>query len=324
MTEICCLEPAYSTTRQLTRKTPIVVNPPDAKFKQGLILPEGENRKGEGGLRTQRYFKMSLPDKPLITVITVVFNGEKHLEDTILSVLNQSYDNIEYIIIDGGSTDGTIDIIKKYDGQIDYWVSEKDNGLYYAMNKGLFLAAGDWVNFMNCGDSFFEKNTIDTIFKCKNRDGVIYGDVMFSFDGTSSVYVKAKELVHFWKGMQFVHQASFVSSDLMRKFPFDTSYKLIADYNSLYQIYLSHADFTHISLPICNFLAGGLSDNNPETICECKKMIFKIHSNINIKLYYHFKYVECFTKYNMAKYMGQANYAFLRVAKSKLLNLLGR
>ncbi len=324
MTEIYCLDPAYSTTRLLTRKTPIVGNLTDAKFNKVLILPDVKNRKGEGGLRTQSYFKMSLPDKPLITVITVVFNGEKHLEDTILSIVNQSYDNVEYIIIDGGSTDGTIDIIKKYDGQIDYWVSEKDDGLYYAMNKGLFLAAGDWVNFMNCGDSFFEKNTIDKVFKYINRKGVIYGDVMFSFDGTNSVYVKAKELVHFWKGMQFVHQASFVSSDLMRKYPFDISYKLIADYNSLYQIYLSNADFTYVNLPICKFLAGGLSDNNPNTILESKKMIFKIHRNINTKLFYHFRYIESFIKYNIAKYIGQSNYALLRVAKSKLLNLLGR
>ena len=305
-------------------KTTNVENLTDVKFNKVLILPDGKNRKEEGGLRTQRYFKMSLPYKPLITVITVVFNGEKYLEDTILSVLNQTYNNIEYIIIDGGSTDGTIDIIKKYDGQIDYWVSEKDDGLYYAMNKGLFLAVGDWVNFMNCGDSFFEKDTIDKIFKCKNRNGVIYGDVMFSFDGTNFVYVKAKELIHFWKGMQFVHQASFVSSDLMRKYPFDTSYKLIADYNSLYQIYLSNAEFTYVNLPICNFLAGGISDNNPKTICESKKMIFKIHRNINTKLFYHFRYIECFIKYYIAKYIGQSNYALLRVAKSKLLNLLGR
>ncbi len=82
---------------------------------------------------------------PLITVITVVYNGEKYLEETIQSVINQTYPNVEYIIIDGGSTDETIDIIKKYEDKIDLWISEKDEGIYDAMNKGIYLATGQWV-----------------------------------------------------------------------------------------------------------------------------------------------------------------------------------
>lgn len=324
MTETFCLNQTYSTTRLLTRSISIVENFPDAKFEKMLTLPKGENRKGEGGLRTQQYFKSSVPGKPLVTIVTVVFNGIAHLEDTILSVLNQSYDNIEYIIIDGGSTDGTIDIIHKYDGQIDYWVSEKDLGLYYAMNKGLFLVSGDWINFMNCGDSFFDKNTIEKIFKNKNSAGVLYGDVMFSFDGRNSVYVEAKNLSNFWKGMQFVHQASFVSSDLMQKFPFNTNYKLIADYNSLYQMYLGEFNFTYINLPICNFLAGGLSDNNPKSIFESMQMIFLTRKDISTRLYYYARYVECFLKYNMARCIGQSNYSFFRLIKSKFITFFRR
>ena len=124
------LSPDYSTTRLVTREAPTIEEAPNTAFKTVLFLPEGEGRQNEGGLRTQGYFKHSLPDKPLITVITVVFNGEKYLEETILSVINQTYDNVEYIIIDGGSTDGTLDIISKYEYAIDYWVSEKDNGIY--------------------------------------------------------------------------------------------------------------------------------------------------------------------------------------------------
>ena len=99
-----------------------------------------EQQKGEG--------------KPLISVITVVYNGEKYLEETIQSIINQTYDNVEYIIIDGGSTDGTVDIIKKYEDRIDYWVSEKDKGISDAFNKGVKVAKGDYINFQGDGDGF--------------------------------------------------------------------------------------------------------------------------------------------------------------------------
>lgn len=93
--------------------------------------------------------------KPLITVVTVVYNGEQFLEETILSVINQNYDNVEYIIIDGGSTDGTLDIIKKYEHAIDYWVSEKDKGMYDGLSKGFVLGTGKWMAYINAGDFYF-------------------------------------------------------------------------------------------------------------------------------------------------------------------------
>ena len=109
-------------------------------------------KKLEGGSRFQKIRKKGTIKKPLITIITVVFNNKRYLTKTIKSVLNQSYQNIEYIIIDGGSTDGTLKIIKKFDKKIDYWISEKDHGIYDAFNKGLKLATGDLIGFVNSDD----------------------------------------------------------------------------------------------------------------------------------------------------------------------------
>ena len=107
----------------------------------------------------KKFKKKSSKKNRFITVVTVVLNGEKDFERTILSVINQSYKNIEYIVIDGGSTDGTLDIIERYKDKIDYVIIEKDRGIYDAMNKGINIASGDWINFMNSGDIFYDKNT---------------------------------------------------------------------------------------------------------------------------------------------------------------------
>lgn len=119
--------------------------------------------KAEGGLRCQGIHKHSLPGKPLITVITVVFNGAETLRDTIESVVKQGYHNIEHIIIDGGSSDATLDILKQYDHVIDYWLSEKDRGIYDAMNKGIALSSGEYVGMLNADDMFADENAVQDI-----------------------------------------------------------------------------------------------------------------------------------------------------------------
>ncbi|ROT05017.1 glycosyltransferase, partial [Muribaculaceae bacterium Isolate-104 (HZI)] len=111
-----------------------------------------------------------------ISVVTVCYNAADSIEQTMLSVLNQSYPYIEYIVIDGGSTDGTVDIIKKYADRLAYWVSEPDKGIYDAMNKGIAAATGSYINFMNSGDSFYDNRVVEAIFKdgCDSAD-IIYG-----------------------------------------------------------------------------------------------------------------------------------------------------
>ena len=115
-----------------------------------------------GGIRSSGKLKATSPGAPLISIITAVLNGDKTLERTIQSVIDQDYKNIEYIIIDGGSTDGTLDIIKKYDHAIDYWMSEPDEGIYDAFNKGIQISSGEWIYFLGADDYFVDQNVLNT------------------------------------------------------------------------------------------------------------------------------------------------------------------
>lgn len=173
------LDSNFSTTRLVTQEKPVIINDPSSKVQSVLFLPPNPERRGEGGLRTKGYFKHSygetseLSEKftvPLVTIITVVFNGEKHLEQTIQSIISQTYDNVEYIIIDGGSTDGTVDIIRKYEEVIDYWVSEPDAGISDAMNKGISLATGILINHLHAGDKFAADTTLSSVVSSYNSE----------------------------------------------------------------------------------------------------------------------------------------------------------
>lgn len=256
MTDILSLDEGYSTTRLLTQEKPEIINTPEDKFETVLFLPEGENRKGEGGLRIKGYFKKSFDDKPLISIITVVFNGEKYLEETIQSVINQTYSNVEYIIIDGGSSDGTLDIIKKYEERIDYWVSEKDTGIYHAMNKGITLVSGKWLIFINSGD-YIQNNSIQIMFEHLNNSSIVFGDVKYEsgriFKSSIDYKMNLKNTLH--------HQSVLYGINCFKSIGlFDLKYKILADYNcnfSLYKKNFSSKKINHI-ITICSDF--GVSD----------------------------------------------------------------
>ena len=119
-----------------------------------------------------------------ISVVTVCYNSVNTIEETMLSVLNQTYPDIEYIIIDGGSTDGTVDIIRKYAARLGYWISEPDKGIYDAMNKGIAAATGDYINFMNSGDMFASNDVLSSFKNFVSDDPeIVYGDVKLSYKG---------------------------------------------------------------------------------------------------------------------------------------------
>ncbi len=202
-------------------------------------------------------------NKPLISIITVSFNAAKTIEQTILSVVNQTYPNIEYIIIDGGSTDGTVDIIKKYEDKIAYWVSEPDKGIYDAMNKGIEKASGEWINFMNSGDEFYNNRVLSDIFSesISNEIDVFYGDVAIKYQKKES-YKKPLPINQIEKGMVFCHQSSFVRTKLYKENPYNLTYKICADYNFFLSVYRKGGNFKYKSIVISKFLYGGLSSSS--------------------------------------------------------------
>jgi glycosyltransferase involved in cell wall biosynthesis len=176
-----CINEKFSTTRRLTRTRPNSPNFLSDISYCSTSTSHQERRSNEGGLRTAGLFK-SNEIEPIVTVITVVFNAGWALEATILSVLNQTYSNIEYIVIDGGSTEETLEVIKKYDHAIDYWVSEPDRGIYDAMNKGLKSSTGDWLNFLNARDRFCNIHTIQALANnyLQGSAKFIYSDVLLA------------------------------------------------------------------------------------------------------------------------------------------------
>jgi glycosyltransferase involved in cell wall biosynthesis len=199
---------------------------------------------------------------PLISIITVVYNGESVIEKTIQSVLNQTYHQIEYLIIDGNSTDATLKIIEKYSSRIKL-ISEKDNGIYDAMNKGLSLASGKYVNFLNAGDSFIDQDVLLKVFDNPNalNFDFIYGDSINVIHVTKR-YINAQRisLQTLRRGMGVCHQAIFANRDVTPAY--DTRYKLNADYNWIIELFngISQNRILYVAIPIVYYELGGMSE----------------------------------------------------------------
>ena len=177
-----------------------------------------------GGLRIIGNEKKYKNGFPIITIITVVYNAATILEKTIRSVINQSYQNIEYIIIDGNSQDGTLDVIKQYEEKIDYWQSEPDKGIYDAMNKAIELSTGQWISFMNAGDLFYDNETIKSVFvseKMYSGYNIIYGNTILQWDGFTEIKNPGRD-----SEMPFCHQSCFTKLSLLKKYKFDLKYRI--------------------------------------------------------------------------------------------------
>jgi glycosyltransferase involved in cell wall biosynthesis len=225
--------------------------------------------------------------KPILTIITVVRNNPQGLERTILSVTNQSYDKIEYIVIDGQSSDETINVIKKFGSYINKWISESDNGIYDAMNKGINLATGDYINFMNAGDEFCNYQVCEKVFNLSiDNPDILYGDFIAKSDCfNGECYIKAKSLTALWKGLVFSHQSVFIKTQLLKNNYFDTSLRIVADYDQLLKLFKNNYSFYYLSIPISRVSIGGVSYSNLNTYYE-QIRVFRKYNPFSVKLFY--------------------------------------
>jgi len=239
--------------------------------------------------------------KPLISVITIVYNNVTSIEKTIISVCEQTFKDKEYIVIDGGSNDGTVEIIKKYSTFIDTWISEKDAGISDAFNKGILNSHGEWLIFMNSGDRFFDNNVLSDLVpmlkKHSEADGV-YGQICLMNDKDQKFKIYGREKFSY-KKLQvsniIPHQALFLKRKYFESFGlFDLKYKKVMDYE-LYLRAKSSIQIVNVERIVAKVLAGGVSQQDfPQLIKEFKE-ISRLHTSVPhfyLDLYYFVKIIK--------------------------------
>ena len=231
----------------------------------------------EGGLRIKGPIKDSLPDQPLITVITATYNAAEHLHRVIHSIRNQTYKNIEWLIVDGASKDATIDMLKLNEDVIDYWVSEPDSGIYDAWNKGLSLARGEWIAFLGCDDTYYP-DAIEQYVRYIQANS----DKQFDYVSSQVEFINAREEViqilgrawswpKFLKKMVVAHVGSLHHRSMYERYGlYDTTYKTAADYELLLRAGDAlQAGFLDVITARMQF--GGASNDMLSALAEAKR-----------------------------------------------------
>ena len=214
---------------------------------------------------------MERKDK-LISIITVVRNDVSHISSTIESVLSQSYPSIEYIVIDGASTDGTKEVIEKYADCMNYWKSEPDKGVYDAMNKGIALSTGDFVYFLNSGDTLLSSTTLADMHleQVEDKNTIVYGNVLAKYwDGE---YVE-KPMPFFdtcmkFKGIGINHQTMFFPGDVIRHFKYDLRFRIAADYDMAYRMWKQGIKFLYRDVTVARYEWGNGISSNPNKLLD--------------------------------------------------------
>ena len=239
--------------------------------------------------------------RPLITIITATYNAEKTIEQTISSVLSQDYNNIEYIIIDGKSCDGTLDKISKYkeDRRLKV-ISEPDNGLYDALNKGVKIATGDYIEIIGADDALADSHVVSTVVDELEDDIDIFSGMEYGVDEKTcrqcficDNHVARDKMKY--KGGMIGHAAMFVKKELLEKYPFDLSYRIAADYKFFLQCYYDNkVKFQFSDTLIAYFSRSGMS-SDAET---CEKENLRLYEELKLD-FYNSKGKDCKSKIKM-------------------------
>lgn len=226
-----------------------------------------------------------------ISIITIVYNNVRDIEYTIRSVIGQTYPHIEYIIVDGASTDGTLDVIEKYRHHITTLISEKDKGIYDAMNKGLAAATGYYVLFLNSGDALFDESTLQCIVDKGNNADIIYGDTKLVNEQREIIgdrRHKAPKTFN-WKsfqyGMNICHQAIYVRRSIAD--PYDLQYQLSADVDWVIRAAKKAKTTQNVNTYVVRYLVGGMSQKRHRQSLRERYDILKKHYGLITNLINH-------------------------------------
>ena len=214
-----------------------------------------------------------MDNTPLITVITVCYNTETTITSTLRSVYDQNFLDYEYIVIDGGSTDRTVEILQRFEkrfyekGVSFHIISEKDDGIYDAMNKGVNIATGKWLNFLNAGDYYVNSNVLLDFSRriLDRKDCIFYGDFVDSLFDLKKIQI-AKPLSQIVDGMVFSHQSTFIARKLLVNSKYDESYKIAGDYNFFLKAYKAGIKYYYLEFPVAVFVRGGISSQGSDLV----------------------------------------------------------
>lgn len=217
-----------------------------------------------------------------ISVVTVTYNAENAVEKTLRSVLAQSYQNKEVIIIDGGSTDKTLEIVDRYRAQIAVVVSEPDKGIYDAMNKGARIATGEWIVYMNAGDEFSDSDVLSTVAQNCDDCDVIYGDTLIKYD-FGTLYRRASFFSKNDRNLPLGHQSTYVRTQWMKQ-GFDLRFKIAADYGFFYKLYKEGYKFKYIARPLSCYDMQGFSSSR---VLQTYREVATINGSIHSPRYYY-------------------------------------
>lgn len=233
------------------------------------------------------------------SVITINFNNCEGLRKTIMSVVAQTYKDYEYIVIDGGSTDGSVDVIKEYSDSIMYWVSEPDSGIYNAMNKGVAQAHGDYCIFMNSGDFFYNAKVLESFSNYNMQEDLVIGNLVSVRDGCVLFAPPQRDIsMYYLYSGTIPHQSSFIKTELLRLYPYDESLRIVSDWKFFVQIVVLHnCSVRYIDAVVAKFDTDGISTSNPDKMWREKERVLKSMFPERIQLDYKImKASECLTQ----------------------------
>lgn len=213
----------------------------------------------------------------LFSIITINYNNQKGLRHTIDSVVSQTCHDYEYIIIDGGSTDESVDVIKENQDKITYWVSEKDKGIYHAMNKGIAKAHGNYCIFMNSGDEFFTSKVLEIVSTHLHGEDIVVGKVVSMRDNSIIFNPPDREIsLYYLYSGTIPHQSSFIRLELQKKYLYDESLKIVSDWKFFLQsVIIYNCSIKYIEEIISKFDLDGISTSNPEAMWKEKESVLK-------------------------------------------------